>query len=273
MANTPVKIGVLDSGVGGLSVLREIHRLLPEYPTLYFADQAHLPYGPRSVEQLRGFTDAITRFLLERGAEIIVIACNTASASSLHDLRQRYPHIPFVGMEPAVKPAAEASKTGVIGVLATQTTANGVLYQRVLERYAQQVRVITQVAPEFVTIVESGDFTSHQNRHVVDRILEPFRVFEVDQVVLACTHFPFLIDLMRESLGSTVTLIDPSPAIARQTARLLHARQPVTQSMPEVVTGKAPNHRYFTSGSASSLQAMLQQLIGVDALPETVTLF
>lgn len=272
MENIPAKIGVLDSGVGGLSVLREIHHLLPEHPTLYYADQAHLPYGPRSVEELRGFTDAITRFLLGRGAEIIVIACNTASAASLLDLRQRYPQVPFVGMEPAVKPAAEASKTGVIGVLATQTTASGALYQRVLERYAQQVRVITQIAPELVTIVESGDFTSPLNRLVIDRILQPFRAFEADQIVLACTHFPFLMDVMRESLGSTVTLIDPSPAIARQTARLLHARQTVSQPMPEGLFCEAPDHRYFTSGSASSLQAMLRQLIEVDATPESVVL-
>ncbi|MCC6802512.1 MAG: aspartate/glutamate racemase family protein, partial [Anaerolineae bacterium] len=143
-------MGVLDSGVGGLSVLREIHRLLPGVPTFYFADQAHIPYGPRSADEIRGYVESIADFLIGQGAAVIVMACHSASAASLTDLRARNPHIPIVGMEPAVKPAAEATRSGVIGVLTTQATANGALYKRVVARFAANVRVITQVAPELV---------------------------------------------------------------------------------------------------------------------------
>ena len=121
-------------GVGGLSVLREIHRLLPEIPTLYYADQAHIPYGPRSADEIREYVKAITEFLIGQGAGVIVIACHAASAASLQPLRQQYPDVPFVGMEPAVKPAAEATRSGVVGVLTTQATADGALYRRVLAR-------------------------------------------------------------------------------------------------------------------------------------------
>ncbi len=163
-------IGVLDSGVGGLSVLREIHRLLPEIPTLYYADQAHIPYGPRSADEIRGFVTAITRLLIDQGAGVIVIACHAASAASLHPLRQQYPHVPFVGMEPAVKPAAEATQSGVIGVLTTQATADGALYRRVLAQYAADVQVLTQVAPELVTMVEQGQQDDPPSDAVLHRL-------------------------------------------------------------------------------------------------------
>jgi glutamate racemase len=131
------KIGVFDSGLGGLSVLREIHRLLPNHPTLYFADQGHMPYGPRDPAEIHTFSRGITQFLLDRDAAVIVIACHSASANSLEKLRVEFPQVPFVGVEPAIKPAASASKSGVVGVLTTKATAEGPLYHRVLERFAR----------------------------------------------------------------------------------------------------------------------------------------
>jgi glutamate racemase len=252
---TPHKIGVMDSGVGGLSVLREIHRLLPGYPTLYFADQGHLPYGPRPPEEILTFVDDITRFMLERGVAIIVIACNTASANSLHPIRERYPGVPIVGMEPAVKPAAEATESGVIGVLATQTTANGALYKNVLERYASHVQVVTQVAQELVTMVEANTKHTPEGQATMRRLVEPMLNAGADQIALACTHFPFLMDELQKIVGERVRLIDPGPAVARQTARV----------MPQTVQPSDEPNEYFTSGDAEKLREMLKLLINVNA--------
>jgi glutamate racemase len=255
------KIGVLDSGVGGLSVLREIHRLLPNHPTLYFADQGHLPYGPRDAAEISGFVEAIARFLISYGAAAIVIACNAASAAGLQDLRAQYPHIPIVGMEPAVKPAAEATKSGVIGVLTTQATANGSLYKRVLAQYAQDVRVITQITPELVWIVEDGSQDTTEGRATIRRYIQPLLDAGADQIALACTHFPFLSEAIQAVVGPGVQLIDPGPAIARQTARVWPADLTVTPSA----------NAYFTSGLPENLTRMLRTLVGIDALVTAVS--
>lgn len=253
------RIGVLDSGVGGLSVLREIHRLLPTYPTLYFADQAHIPYGTRPPDEIARFVERIAEFLIEQGARVIVLACNAASAASLLDLRARHPEVPFVGMEPAVKPAVEATQTGVIGVLTTRATANGELYRRVLDRYADGVRVITQVAPELVTMVEAGTQDADGSAAVLRHAVQPMLDAGADQIVLACTHFPFLKEKL--ALIAGVNLVDPSAAVARQVVRVLP---------PDVVPSEAGN-LYFTSGSAGAFRAMLRRLIGVDADVQTVS--
>lgn len=247
-------IGVLDSGVGGLSVLREIHRLLPDFPTLYIADQAHLPYGPRPVEELFGYVEAMTRFLVDQGAVMVVLACHSASAASLQPLRDQYPHIPFVGMEPAVKPAVEATRSGVVGVLTTKATAEGALYRRVLARYATDVKVITQVAPGLVTLAEEGARAVDEAERIIRHYVEPLREAGADQIVLACTHFPFLADSIRAVAGDGIALVDPSEAVARQVARVLPPVQPVpTQS------------RYYTTGDADRFGQMVKRLTGVDA--------
>lgn len=253
MNEPKTKIGVLDSGVGGLTVLREIHRLLPHHPTVYVADQLHLPYGPRSAEEVRAFVFSITEFLIEQGAAVIVLACNTASAASLLPLRDAFPDIPFVGMEPAVKPAAEATKSGVVGVLTTRTTADGPLYERVLNQYARDVQVITQVSPGLVPVAEAQSQHTPQGRAVIRGYIEPLIEQGADQIVLACTHFPLLTDAIQDIAGSHVTLVDPSPAIARQVARV----------WPENLTPSPAPNQYFTSADPAHFQVMLHQLIGV----------
>lgn len=202
------KLGVLDSGIGGLSVLRQIHRLLLHHPTIYVADQFHIPYGPRPAEEVRSFVFPIVEFLIARGAEVIVLACNAASAASLLSLREAYPDVPFVGMEPAVKPAAEATRSGVIGVLTTQTTADGPLYERVLDRFARDVRVITQVAPELVTIAEAQSQHTPESRAVIEGYVQPLIEAGTDQIVLGCTHFPLIADAIQAAVGTSVALID-----------------------------------------------------------------
>jgi glutamate racemase len=247
-------IGVLDSGVGGLSVLRAIHQQLPDVSTLYFGDQAHVPYGPRPAQEIRGFVEQISDFLLQEGAQIIVVACNAASAAGLYYLRERFPQVPIVGMEPAVKPAAEATRSGTIGVLTTQATADGILYRNLLERYSSNVRILTQVAPELVRIAEEGSQHTLQSRAIIAEYLAPLLQAGADQIALACTHFPFLQDVLAELAGEHVHLIDPGPAVARQVARVLPAG---LRDNPH------PERRYYTSGDPLQFGRILQGWSGI----------
>ena len=252
-------IGVLDSGVGGLSILREIRAQLPAEPLLYVADQGHVPYGPRTIDEVRAFTTAIARYLIEQRAKVIVVACNTASAAALHPLRARFPTIPFVGMEPAVKPAARDTQSGVIGVIATETTFQGELFASVVGRFAQGVQVETLVCPEFVLLAESGETHTPRAREVIRRRLQPLLDAGVDQLVLGCTHFPFLKDAIQEAIGSGVTIVDPSAAVARQVGRVLDERglRHAGESPGPVLA--------CTTGDPAALQSVAQTLLGEEA--------
>lgn len=251
-----VTIGIFDSGVGGLSVLRAIRALLPQHPVIYLADQAHVPYGPRSLEEVRGFAEGITRFLLRHGARVIVVACNTASAAALYHLRTMYPDVPFVGMEPAVKPAAEQTQTGRVGVLATPATFQGALYASVVERFASHVRLYQDTCPGLVEAIEAGDLNGETPRQILERALRPMLAEGIDTVVLGCTHYPFVIPLIQEITGAEVRVIDPAPAVARQTQRVLDQRGWLTPS------GRAGKVRFFTSGEVERLRMQVQRLLG-----------
>ncbi len=159
-------IGIFDSGVGGLSVLREIHRQYPQENLIFVAGQKHVPYGPRPLEQVRAFSEAISQFLLDQGAKLMVAACNTASAAALYDLRAAFPETPFVGMEPAVKPAAEQTRSGVVGVLATPATFQGELYASVVERFANGVIVLQDTCPGLVQQIEMGELAGEVFRNI-----------------------------------------------------------------------------------------------------------
>jgi glutamate racemase len=217
-------IGLFDSGVGGLSIVREVRRLLPHENLLFVADQAQVPYGPRPLGQVRSFSEEITRFLLARKARAVVVACNTASAAALHPLRDRFPGIPFVGMEPAVKPAVQASRSGVVGVLATPATFQGELFASVVERFAAGVRVLQQTVPGLVERIEAGDLDGEATRQLLQTAVDPLLRQGADTIVLACTHYPFVIPLLRSIVGDSVQVIDPSPAIARQVERVLEEK-------------------------------------------------
>lgn len=251
------KIGVLDSGIGGLSVLREIHRLLPNHPTLYVADQSHLPYGPRPHDQIHSYVDSITRFLHEEGASVVVLACHAASAASLQRLRQSYPDQAFVGIEPAVKPAAQATRSGVVGVLTTQATADGELYRSVVDRFAGDVRVLTRVSPELVTLAEADDVSDAEAVRIVRGCVQPLLDAGADEIVLACTHFPFLAPWVRAIAGADVALVDPGPAVARQVQRVLG----VTADAESVLTTA---HSYYTTGDADGFRVALKRLLEID---------
>ena len=251
---------MFDSGVGGLSVLRAIRQQLPAVPVIFLADQAHVPYGPRSLEQVRLFSEAITRYLLGRGCRLIVVACNAASAAALHHLAQKFPGTPFVGMEPAVKPAAETTRTGVVGVLATPATFQGALYASVVERFANGVTLLQHTCPGLVAQIEAGQLDTPQTRRILEDALKPMLAQGIDTVVLGCTHYPFVIPLIQEIAGPGVRVIDPAPAVARQVGRLLEPDEklfPATSYPLDL----APVE-YLTTGEAASLRSLLPRLLG-----------
>src|SRR5215510_9985421 len=221
MINSTSPIGIFDSGVGGISVLRAIREQMPEESVIYFGDQGHIPYGPRSMEQIRCFSEAITKFLLEHDAKIIVVACNTASAAALKYLREKFPEVQFVGMEPAVKPAAEYTQTGKVGVLATPATFQGALYASVVERFANGVELFQNTCVGLVQQIEQGNLNGVETRRILNDALLPMLEKNIDTVVLGCTHYPFVIPLIEETVGENVRVIDPAPSVAKQVGRVL----------------------------------------------------
>ncbi len=249
-------IGMFDSGVGGLSVLRAVRSELPNQPVYYLGDQVHVPYGPRSLEEVRGFSEEITRFLISLGAELIVVACNTASAAALHWLRERFAGVPFVGMEPAVKPAAEQTHTGKVGVLATPATFQGALYASVVERFASGVQIYQDTCPGLVQEIEAGNLEGAETRRILETALRPMLAAGIDTIVLGCTHYPFVIPLIESIAGPAVRVIDPAPAVARQVSRVLRQQD-------NFRPGNAPGPlRAFTSGAVEDFSRTLNLLLG-----------
>lgn len=246
-------IGIFDSGIGGLTVTARIRQALPAERLLYFGDSAHVPYGPRGLEQVRAFSFAITEALLARGAKAIVIACNTASAAALRALREAHPDIPFIGMEPAVKPAVEHTRTGVVGVIATVATFQSALYASIVERFAQGVEVLHQPCPGLVKQVEAGEFDSPRTEQMLRGWLEPMLSRRIDALVLGCTHYPIVRPLIERIVGPDVRVIDPAPAVARQVERLLHERG-IASRCGE---GGLEVH---TSGDAAAFAAMMERI-------------
>jgi len=253
-------VGVFDSGIGGLSVLRLLRTELPGFPLIYVADQAHVPYGPRPLEEVRSFSESITRFLFDQGARLIVVACNAASAAALNYLRSSFPAISFVGMEPAVKPAAEYSANRVVAVLATPATFQGALYASVVERFANGVRLLQHTCPGLVDQIERGDLQSRRTRRILTQALEPMLAQGADTVVLGCTHYPFVIPIIEQIAGPGVRVIDPAPAVARQARRVLEA-----SAAPPPCEQRFPAERYFTSGDPQKFAKALHDLLGVAA--------
>jgi len=257
-------IGIFDSGVGGISVAREIRALLPNEDLLYVGDQANVPYGPRPAQQIIEFSSGITRFLLEQNAKIIVVACNTASGAALSALRANFPNVPFIGMEPAIKPASEKTRSGVIGVLATPNTFAGESYHRTLERFAGDKQVIEDPCVGLVERIEAGELDQGSAREILTNALRPMIAAGVDSVVMGCTHYPFVMPLIREIVGEKVELINPAPAIARQTQAVLAREGMIHGSM-----GRMTQVELFTSGNVGRFSATIhkispEMMIGAD---------
>ena len=221
-------IGIFDSGIGGLSVFREIRKLLPEQSYIYYSDSAHCPYGEKSKEYIIDRARSITRRLMEMGVEIVVVACNTATAAAISTLRKEFP-IKFIGMEPAIKPAAALTKTGVVGVLATAGTLKAEKYLDTREKWAQSISVVEHTGEGFVELVEKGQTLGAEAEAVVQNSLVPLLEAGADTIVLGCTHYPFLADTIKKVAaahgadGNSFHLIDPAPAVARHLLEVMEA--------------------------------------------------
>lgn len=215
-------IGVYDSGLGGLTVWREIRRMLPGESLVYLGDGANCPYGSRPREEVRALADAAVSRLVELGCKMVVVACNTATAAAIDFLREKYADLPIVGMEPAVKPACLATRSGVVGVLATERSLDGELFRRTAARYGSGIEVLTVPGTGFVELVEGDREDTPEAEATVRAAVEPMLARGADQIVLGCTHYPFLTPVLeRVVAGRGVAIVDPSPAVARRVAQLL----------------------------------------------------
>jgi glutamate racemase len=246
-------IGVFDSGVGGLTVLAEIQRLLPAESLLYVADSGHIPYGEKSAAFIRERCVAVAQFYRQQGVKALVIACNTATVAAVADLRERYPDWPVVGMEPAVKPAAAATRSGTVGVLATTGTLQSAKFAALLDRFASNVRVITQPCPGLVELIEAGDLHAPALARLLEGYVRPLLDAGCDTLILGCTHYPFLKPLLARLVPAEVTLIDTGAAVARQLQRLLVQRDALSP-------GPAAATRFWTSGDAQHFSDVLPVL-------------
>ncbi|MEZ5040805.1 MAG: glutamate racemase [Saprospiraceae bacterium] len=244
-------IGVFDSGIGGLTVANAIKTLLPYESIYYFGDTAHIPYGTQSASTIQQYCEDITTFLLQESCKIIVIACNTATAAALPQLRAKWPHISFVGMEPAVKPAVQASTSKKIGVLATQTTFKSVRYQNLLERFATGYTCFENPCIGLVELIEAGKWNHPETAQLLKQIIHPMLAEDVDTLVLGCTHYPFVKNLIAQIAGQGVQVIDPAPAVARQIERVLQSNQ--LQQLAPIM----PTYKIWASGTFDSLQRAL----------------
>ena len=257
---------MFDSGVGGLSILQSVEELLPGESVHYFADTAHCPYGNRPEAEVSGFCNAMTRFLLAQDCKLIIVACNTATAMAIDTLRSNFPHTPFVGIEPATKPAAMKSRTGVIGVLATAGTFQGRLFNGTRARLDGKVRVLTAEGSGLVELIEAGRANSPEAETLLRRYLEPMLAQGIDRLVLGCTHFPFLRDAIQRIAGKSLELETPGEAVARRTRQLL---EKYSQLAPE--TSGRSYHRFFASGEAATLAAMVGRPVVHIPLPDQET--
>ena len=265
MAISSGVIGVFDSGVGGLSVLHHIHQLFPGERLIYVADSGHVPYGGKPARYIEQRSHTLTRFLVSQGADAIVIACNTATAAAVASLRSQF-SIPIVGMEPAVKPAVAATRSGVVGVLATVGTLVSARFAALLERYAGEVEIVTQGCPGLVEQVEKGELNGVRTRELVERYTAPLLARGADTLILGCTHYPFLAPLIRDVVGDNIALVDTGAAVARQLMRRIESE------LPDRVLGDA-TEQFFTGGNAALASRIMSLLwnknVVAQQLPQT----
>jgi glutamate racemase len=254
---TSAPIGVFDSGIGGLSVWNELVREIPGESVIYVADSANAPYGTKSRSFITARSSAISNFLIDHGCKIIVVACNTATGAAITALRKEF-DIPFIGVEPAVKPAALASMTGHIGVLATAQTFKGEHFKRSIKLYSHTVEVHERAGTGLVELIESGRMDSAETKELLKQYLIPMVEKGIDQLVLGCTHYPFLIPIIREILPAGINVIDPAPAVARQTKKVLEINGGLNG------VSAVSRYQFYTTGSPENLSLILNQLTSSD---------
>ena len=244
-------IGIFDSGVGGTSIWKEIQKLLPQEHTIYLADSLNAPYGEKSEEEILQLSIKNTELLLKKGCKLIVVACNTATTNAISHLRENY-KVPFIGIEPALKPAALQSKSKKVGILATKGTLSSSLFHSTAENYASGIEVLEQEGTGLVPLIEQGKIETQETKLLLHSYLEPMLEEGIDYLVLGCTHFPYLIPLLKEMLPENIKIIDSGEAVARQTKAVLE-KQGLSNSSKEKGT-----HQFYTNAEATVLQNFLK---------------
>lgn len=247
-------VGIMDSGVGGLSVLREIRKLLPQEHYIYYSDSAYCPYGKKSPELIISRCRKIVKLMLSKGIRVMVIACNTATAAAISTLRNEF-DIPFIGMEPAIKPAVSLSQSGIVGVLATQGTLRSRSYLKLKASLLNEVKIVDREGKGFVELVENCELEGTKAEQIVEHSLRPLLDSGADNIVLGCTHYPFLMPLLEQIAGKSVSFIDPAPAVARRVEEVLSEQKPTRNS-------KIPGMELLSSGELDTLISQYKRLIG-----------
>jgi glutamate racemase len=244
-------IGLFDSGVGGISIWKEITKQLPYEHTIYLADSKNAPYGQKSKEKIVELSIKNTELLIEKGCKIIVVACNTATTNAISYLRKNY-DIPFIGIEPAIKPAALQTKTNAIGILATKGTLSSELFHKTSTSFTSGIKVIEQIGEGLVPLIEAGNIDSDEINTLLKKYLNPMISENIDYLVLGCSHYPFLIPQIRKIVGDSVTIIDSGQAVAKQTKAILE-----TNNLLNPLKNK-PQHHLFSNTDPKTMQ----QLVG-----------
>lgn len=246
-------IGIFDSGIGGTSIWREIHALLPNESTRYLADSLNAPYGSRSKEEIIALSEKNTRILLDMGCKIIVVACNTATTNAVGYLRSHF-DIPFIGIEPAIKPASLQTKTDSIGILATRGTLSSKLFHNTSKVFTQNIKVTEVIGEGIVQLIEAGKIHSNEMKELLKKYVQPMLENDIDHLVLGCTHYPYLIPQLRELLPKNVRIIDSGVAVARQTKNILE--------MHEILNPieKNASWEFYSNGKLDVLKHMLTDL-------------
>ena len=249
-------IGIFDSGVGGTSVWKEIHRLLPGESSVYLADSKNAPYGEKSNEEIIDLSIKNTELLIKRDCKLVVVACNTATTTAIGHLRAGY-ELPFIGIEPAIKPAALQSATGTVGVLATKGTLSSQLFNTTSQNHAGHIEIVEQEGKGLVRLIEAGQVNSEETRHLLQGFLQPMLEANIDHLVLGCTHYPYLVPVLKELLPQGIKIIDCGEAVARQTKNVLEKRGLSNTS------GDRPTHHFYTNSDITILNRFLEDVTGI----------
>ena len=259
-------IGVMDSGVGGISVLKHVHALLPHEDLIYFADSKYAPYGNKTPDEIAARCFEMADFLIAKDIKALVVACNTATAAAIDAMREKYNlpdvNFPIIGMEPAVKPAAEASKNGVIGVLATVGTLKSAQFAALLESYGRNVKVVTQACVGLVECIERGELDTPETKALIRQYCLPLLAEGADTIVLGCTHYPFVKDVIREIVSTEISLIDTGAAVAKQLKRQLKEKGLLSTSQGKAASNQKPKVDFWTNSEAENAQQVIESLWG-----------
>lgn len=251
MNNKP--IGIFDSGIGGTSIWKEVVKLLPNENTMYLADSKNAPYGEKSSEEILALSIKNTEYLISKGCKLIIVACNTATTNAIDYLRKNYT-TPFIGIEPAIKPAALLSKTGAIGILATKGTLSSKLFEKTTKEYTKNITTIEQDGEGLVPLIEEGKLNSTEISTLLSTYLEPMLQFNIDHLVLGCTHYPYLIPQIKKIVGENVTIIDSGEAVAKQTKAVLEKYNLLSTSTTKT------HHQFYTNAETTVLKEILSDV-------------